>query len=288
VHVSSTWQKLPVIFRAIVTGGLMAAAGTMPWALMAWVNIKYTPAIPWSVVPTAIYLWFYWRFANGKTRPASTRDARKQLARTALPPDETMSMAMVAGVLGLITMVLFQNVFNRMVRLPAHPIDDLSELSSLSIFCMVIMSAIVAGVTEEISFRGYMQGPIERRHGPVMAILITGMLFGLAHFTHAETVMALMPFYLSVAIIYGTIAYITQSTRPGILLHAGGNILASFTLLTQGRSEWQTTATPQPLIWESGADTVFWMMVVGTLVFLFITILTYRLLWKIARNKSSN
>lgn len=39
-------------------------------------------------------------------------------------------------------------------------------------------------ISEEASFRGYMQGPIERRHGPVVAILVTGTLFGLAHFTH--------------------------------------------------------------------------------------------------------
>jgi membrane protease YdiL (CAAX protease family) len=31
-----------------------------------------------------------------------------------------------------------------------------------------------------------MQGPIERRHGPVVAILVTGSLFGLLIFTHPE------------------------------------------------------------------------------------------------------
>jgi membrane protease YdiL (CAAX protease family) len=279
----SNWLRVPVIFRAILSGGLMAVAGTVPWALLVWANIKYGPSIPWAVVPTAIYLWIYWRFANGKTKPASTAETRRKFARTDSPGEEIMGLAIVSGILGLITMVLFQNVFNRMVHLPQHPMDDLSRLSYFSIFCFMIMSAIVAGVTEEISFRGYMQGPIERRHGPVLAILITGSLFGFAHFTHPETTLALMPFYLSVAIIYGTIAWLTHSTRPGIFLHAGGNIFASFTLLTQGRTEWQTPAKPLPLIWESGTDTTFWFSVAATIIFFIITVMSYRALGKMAR-----
>ena len=65
------------------------------------------------------------------------------------------------------------------------------------------MASIVAGVVEEASFRGYMQGPIERRHGPVVAILVTGSVFGFAHFTHPEVTLILMPYYLAVAAIYG-------------------------------------------------------------------------------------
>jgi membrane protease YdiL (CAAX protease family) len=45
-------------------------------------------------------------------------------------------------------------------------------LATLSAF--VLISAIVAGVAEESGFRGYMQGGIEQRHGPVVAILVTG------------------------------------------------------------------------------------------------------------------
>ena len=37
------------------------------------------------------------------------------------------------------------------------------------------MQSIVAGVTEEAAFRGYMQSIIERRYGIVMAILVNGI-----------------------------------------------------------------------------------------------------------------
>jgi hypothetical protein len=37
------------------------------------------------------------------------------------------------------------------------------------------------------------------------------------------------------------LAYLTDSTLPSMVLHAGGNIFSAFDLFTRGRSEWQAT-----------------------------------------------
>jgi len=124
----------------------------------------------------------------------------------------------------------------------------------------------VAGVVEETAFRGYLQGPIERRHGPVIAILVTGILFGFLHFTRPEVTLVLMPFYLAVAAVYGTLAYLTNSIWPGMVLHAGGNVFVAFNLFARGQSEWQGLGPPAKLIWETGADAAFWTAVGATLV----------------------
>ena len=71
------------------------------------------------------------------------------------------------------------------------------------------MGSLVAGIAEESGFRGYMQGPIEPRHGPVIAFLVTGGLFGFAHFSHPEVTLALMPYFLAVA----TLASMTRRAR---------------------------------------------------------------------------
>ena len=47
------WQRLPVIARAVVTGLLVALAGTTPWAVLVALNIKHWSAVPWAVPPTA-------------------------------------------------------------------------------------------------------------------------------------------------------------------------------------------------------------------------------------------
>ena len=128
------------------------------------------------------------------------------------------------------------------------------------------MSSVVAGVVEETAFRGYMQRPIERRHGPVVAILVTGLAFGLAHFTHREVGVVLLPFYLGIAATYGTLARLTDSIFPGMLLHAGTDVIAALQLVFGGHSEWQGPLGPQPLVWDTGADASFWLSVAATLV----------------------
>ena len=147
----------------------------------------------------------------------------------------------------------------------------------------LVMSAVVAGVVEETSFRGYLQRPIEQRHGPVLAIVLTGVVFAFAHFSHPEVGLVLLPFYIAVAAVYGTLAHLTDSTRPSMVLHAGGNMFSAVGLVTQGKSEWQLTATPPPLIWETGADTSFWATVAGLLVATALAIWAYSALAAVAR-----
>jgi hypothetical protein len=119
------------------------------------------------------------------------------------------------------------------------------------------MSAVVAGVVEETAFRGYLQRPIERRHGPIIAILVTGVLFGFAHFTHPEVGLVLLPYYVAVAAVYGALAYFTDSTLPSIALHAGGNMFGALNFFARGRSEWQPLTAPAPLVWQTGPDAAF-------------------------------
>lgn len=258
------WARLPVIVRALISGGLLATAGTVPWALIAGLNLKHMPSVPWAVPPAALYLWLFWRYARGDWWPRSTSEARRESLRANSLPGEVWGAAIFAGVLGLIAVVLLLRVMNRLVVLPQQQ-DDISNYPLMTVVLLVAMGSVVAGVVEEGSFRGYMQGPIERRHGPVTAILVTGLLFGFVHFTHPEVTVLLMPYYVAVAAVYGALAYFANSILPSMVLHAGGNVLAAIDLFARGRSEWQASANPDPLIWEAGTDAPFWISVVAFL-----------------------
>ena len=261
------WHRVPVIIRAILTGGLVAALGTLPWALLISLNIKYGSAVPWAVPPTALYLWLFWRYAvRGAGWPRATADARRACARANPVPDEMWGLAIVAGLLGLVVVLLLQTVMSRLVTIPQQQDIDPSKYPAVTVLLWVVTSALVAGVTEETAFRGYLQRPIERRHGPVIAILLTGILFGFLHFTHPEVTLALLPFYVAVAAVYGTLAYLTDSIFPGMVLHAGGNMFAAFDLFARGHSEWQGLGPPAKLIWETGPDAAFWGSVAALLV----------------------
>jgi membrane protease YdiL (CAAX protease family) len=259
------WLRVPVLVRAILTGLLAATAGTVPWALLVSANTKYGSALPWAVPIMAGYLWLYWRYARGAGWPQSTAASRRTSSRANSFPDDLWGPALLAGLLGLVGVLLLQGVLGRLVALPQQQDLDITRYPAATVLLWVLMSAIVSGVVEETSFRGYMQRPIEQRHGPVVAILVTGVAFGLIHFTHPEVTLALLPFYLAVAAVYGALAYLTDSTLPSMLLHAGGNVFSAAGLFLGGRSEWQLSAVPQPLIWEIGPDASFWLNVVGLL-----------------------
>ena len=277
------WRRLPVLLGAILIGGLVAAAGTLPWAALVSANSKHYPNIPWAVPPTAIYLWFFWRYVRGAGWPRSTSDARRTNCRANRLSDEVWGAAIFAGILGLGALVLFQRVMSRLVTLPAQPTDDLAHVPFVTLVPWLLMSAVVSGIAEESSFRGYMQRPIERRHGPVIAILVTGLLFGFVHFTHPETTLILMPYYLGAAAIYGALAYLTDSILPSAVLHAAGNVFSAIGLLAGGRAEWQASATPTPLIWETGPDASFWFSCVAALAASAAAIWAYAALARIAR-----
>jgi membrane protease YdiL (CAAX protease family) len=283
-RVDRLWLRLPVVVRAVLVGVAAAAAGTLPWAALVSANIKYQSALPWAVPIMAIYLWFYWRyFVRGAGWPRSTAELRRVNARAHTLQPETWGPALLAGLLGLVGVLLLQGVLSRLVALPRQRDPDVTQYPTVTVLMWVVMSAIVAGVVEETSFRGYLQRPIERRHGPVIAILVTGILFGFAHFAHPEVGVVLLPFYLAVAAVYGALAYVTDSTLPGMVLHAGGNMFSAFDLFTRGRSEWQLSPEAMPLIWETGPDAAFLGNVVALVIVAALTVWAYSALARAAR-----
>jgi membrane protease YdiL (CAAX protease family) len=277
------WRRLPVILRAVLSGSALALAGTIPWALLAGANQKVGSNVPWAAGVMSLYLWLFWQWAQGTAWPRSTAQARRMNLRARPLSSAVWGSALLAGGLGIACLVLFLRMVNRLVRLPVQHAGDLSHIPMVTLVISLLMASVVAGVVEEASFRGYMQGPIERKHGPALAILVTGIVFGLAHFTHPEVTLILMPYYLAVAAVYGALAYLTNSILPSMVLHTGGNALGYVDLLARGRSEWQASSVPAPLIWETGVDRQFAIACVVLLMVAAVAVWAYRTLAIVAR-----
>ena len=251
------WLRIPVVARAVAVGLGAGLVGTVSWARLVAANTQHLPSVPWAVPVMAFILVAWWLyFAKGRGWPEVTARARLLSGRANRVPDHLWGPALGAGALGLFATLLLQGVLARLVTLPRQQDLDPSQYPVVTVFAWVVMSAAVAGVVEETAFRGYIQGGIERRHGLLPAILVTGSLFGLSHFTHPEVGIVLLPFYLAVATVYGLLAAATNSTYPSMVLHAGGNVFSAFSFF-QGRSEWQLTPVPAPTIWQAGVDASF-------------------------------
>ena len=280
----TSWLRIPVLVRAVVIGLAVGVAGTLTWSRLVTANTRYLPGVPWAaavMMPVLVAWWLY--FARGRGRPVGTADARRLGGRANGVPDYLWGPALGAGALGLVATLLLQGVLARMVTLPRQQDLDPSQYPGFTVVAWLVMSAVVAGVVEETAFRGYMQGGIERRHGLTTAILVTGSLFGLSHFNHPEVGIVLLPFYLAVAAVYGLLAAATNSTFPGMVLHAGGNLLSAFSFFFQGRSSWELTASPPPTIWQVGLDTSFLANVAALIVMAGTAALAYRGLFRAAR-----
>ena len=129
------------------------------------------------------------------------------------------------------------------------------------------MTAIVAAVTEEAGFRGYMQGPIERRHGLLAGIVVNGTMFGLLHFpNHPSAVAPMLPYYIAVAAVYGGLVWATDSILPAVALHAGGDVWSLTRLWLTGRPEWVLSEAPPPAVRTAGLDGPFLMAAAAVLV----------------------
>jgi membrane protease YdiL (CAAX protease family) len=257
----SSWERLPVVVRATASGIAVALAGIIPWSTFAGLNLKYWPAVPWAILPSTIWLWFYSCWLRGEGWPRSTSNARRESLRANAPPTDVFGLAIFAGLIGFAALMPFTILLNRLVTLnQAKPFDVPPTMPVLTTFLLLVMASIVAGVAEEAGFRGYLQGPIERRHGVTIAIVITGLLFGLAHFRHHPglATLGMLPFYLFVAAVYGLMAYGSNSILPGMVVHAGGDVFVLVRWWLTGQGEWQLTAAPPSLIWDTGPDAAFW------------------------------
>lgn len=182
-------------------------------------------------------------------------------------------------------LVLALRVANRLVVLPPQQLPDLVNVPKLTVLSLLLMAAPVAGIIEEAAFRGYMQGPIERRHGMIIAILITGTMFAVAHL---DFTLILWPYYVAVAAIYGIVTHLTKSILPAVVLHTCGNLYSNLDLWLHGQAEWQAAVGPTVLIWKTGVDASFWKSSIALLLVTAVTVWAYFKLARVARSASTH
>ena len=273
---------MTTILLAMMGGVAVLLVGNVPWAGfggvvpgLAGLNLRFGVQVPWAIVPMAVYLWCYWKFIGGRWGPRGSAELRRFSLRATRLSTKMWGASLLAGLLGFVTLLMFLTVMGRLVSQPATPpIATPPEMPSATAFLLLAMASIVAGVTEEAAFRGYMQGPIERQYGLAPAILITGTIFGLLHFSnHPADVLKMLPYYVAVSAVYGGLTWAANSILPALVLHTGGDVWSLSRLWLTGRPEWQLSTPPPRLIWDSGIDVAF---AVVTLVFLLFVAVTTR------------
>jgi membrane protease YdiL (CAAX protease family) len=210
------WQRIPVVIRAIVVGLVVFEIGVGAWLVIA----ALIPA-PWSILVVSGVLWVYWNYFRGKGWPQSTAEARRERFRAVKMPAAVWKWSLTSAMLFV---VVIQSGFVTTFRIIEFPAEAFAAGYSLGAappwlaWLFIIMASLVAGICEEIGFRGYMQVPLEKRYGPTASFVIVSIVFVISHLNQAWAPPTLFHIF-AVSVMLGILAYASGSLIPGIIGH---------------------------------------------------------------------
>ncbi len=218
------WMKVPLIVRSILSGFVVTTIGVGAWVLLA----TYMP-VPWSVVPMGVILILYWMYFRGKWKPSSTQVFRRFRMRQIKLKRPIWIWGLMAALLivllvnsgGILAFRIFE--FQPEIFKTAR---FLNELPAWKAWPIILMASLVAGICEEIGYRGYMQAPMEQKYGPVVSIAITSLVFSVAHIHQAWASGIIgLTLIFAISVMIGYLAYSTRSLLPGIIAHVSFDII---------------------------------------------------------------
>lgn len=185
-------------------------------------------AVPAAAALCAAFLWRYVLRAGQQKRGSAALGLRP--LGTALP------WLLLAGPVFFLFGDSLAQVYSELSfvdRPPRNPIDAYTR-SVAGWILMLLIAAVFAPLLEEFTFRGWVQGSLERRHGTGVAIGAGALLFALTHFDPLW-----LPVYALAGTLLGVAVAVTRSVWAGVILHAmynGGVLLVKMINLAVGRS----------------------------------------------------
>ena len=259
---SRTWA---VAWSSIVAF-IILGFGQGVWGALLLTNLKATPAIPWAVAVMSFILWLMWKYLGGAGWPHRTSENRRRYLRANRIPARAWSWAILAGVLSIVALTGYWIVMFQLVPMPGNVLPDLSRYPLLTVMLKLVMASLVSPVTEESAFRGYCQGTLEREFTGSVAVLMSSVLFALAHVTQGFLWPKLSVYFLA-GVAFGTMAYLTNSILPGLAIHIFAD-LTFFALV------WPYD-TKRQLVWRGGADRWFWLHTLQAIIFTGLAVIAF-------------
>ena len=262
----SLWMKLPIWFRAIVSGILIALVAANVWPLLL---VKL--GVPLAATAEAIFLAFYVWWAAGGGPPRRERAARAEAFRRGRLSPVQWFWGVIGALFFAVTIHASIVLLFRFVPFPMAAFRrgyDFSFIPSLHLkWLAIVVSATSAGICEETGFRGYMQRPIERRHGAPVAILVSSLFFMALHLTKDWATAGMVPIILGAGILLGLLAWSSGSLIPGML----GHVLMDIGLFAYWWTGVAGDFTARPIS-ETGVDRQFLIACAAFAISLFIVL----------------
>lgn len=131
------------------------------------------------------------------------------------------------GVLGGLLFAPLIQFANLLVPPPEPLLFDKLFTSQTAVLMLLSLAVLVAPLMEELIFRGYLYGLLERLCGENAAVLITGFLFGSIHFYQLSPGYFQMVLICVVGIVFSAVRARAGTVVAAIAVHFGYNLALS-------------------------------------------------------------
>jgi len=212
------WSRIPVIVRAVVIGILVGLIAANLWPVFL-LKLGMPVAAGVEAVFLIVYIWW----VRGGGPPRAWKAARAENFRSRRLTARDWTWGLIAALAIPASVHAAMVVLFRLVPFPAEAFRqgyDLSFIPTRELQLLAcVVSAASAGICEETGFRGYIQVPIEKRHGAFVAILISSLFFMLVHLTKGWSLIGMVPIVFVAGVMYGSLAWASRSLVFGMIGH---------------------------------------------------------------------
>jgi membrane protease YdiL (CAAX protease family) len=215
---------LRIIVKATLSGIAVAGLSLVVWNGLLIGALRNPQWWNWIVPVMAAVLVGSAAYLRWGTWPKSGRVFRRESLRFNRVSLKIILLSLAAGWSTMIAGFCLYVAHRSLLGMGGEVPITLPHMQFALLLPGLLMGALVAGSTEEVAFRGFMQGTLEKRFGVIPAILFSGLVWGLFHTNHSyfgEEIAVWLGVFLSVAAMLGTFAARTNSVIPGILVHTG-------------------------------------------------------------------
>jgi membrane protease YdiL (CAAX protease family) len=266
-------KNAAALLAAAVLSLLITAYGQGLWGLMVMANLRLHPELPWAAAVMAVLLALLLIYLSGAGWPRSTRATRRSLLRWNPVPLPIFGWAILTGLLSLVAMGGAWIATSDFIHIPPGITPKLAGTPLVTVVSFLIMGSVAAPLSEEAAFRGYAQGILEHAWGWAPAAIVgSSILFAAVHFTQGLNLPKLGLYFLA-GLIFGTIAYLTNSLYAAMVVHSLADFEGFLVL-------WPHDAHPHRLVTEGGHDPLLVPAVAAVAIFGPLCIVAF---WRLAR-----
>ncbi len=215
------WWEIGKALLLIIAGVIILSLVVVGIGFVTHSDFRRTPKLsstPLFVIATGIYgivvLAIYW-FAVRRAGSSWGQVGLQPFEWWWVPLAPILTFAQFFGMFVINTQLILRFTGKAFENPQIKNITGGMQLTPTDLVLLLILVAVIAPIAEELLFRGMLYPVLRRSGGVTLAIILSALLFGLAH-----VVPVLIPGLFFVGLILAWVRERSGSVIPGMLIHA--------------------------------------------------------------------